>query len=313
MLYALSQNKSLHSVFQTGLAGTAEGDDLFSLKLYDQRELRQLSEFVLKLKTDKLIRSSTASKKTRAKRKESKVYSQLKKSLDWRYHFGDTYKLPAKNSVTQLTHNSDEYVKVDYSRALDRQPCALVSAKPVLIETVEPRLIGTATHLVISQLDLTAALTAETVEKTKDKLIAGNCFTPSVAEHIDTESILAFFQSEPGRLVSDDENTVLREWPFTFALPASEWNDSCLIRDTQYAIRDTIIVQGIIDMLIRTPQGLVIIDFKTDCVTPGQVTQRAELYRRQLDYYSRATSAVLKSESITKWLYFLIPRISKEV
>jgi ATP-dependent exoDNAse (exonuclease V) beta subunit len=66
-------------------------------------------------------------------------------------------------------------------------------------------------------------------------------------------------------------------------------------------------------MLIRTPQGLVIIDFKTDCVTPGQVTQRAELYRRQLDYYSRATSAVLKSESITKWLYFLIPRISKEV
>ena len=66
-------------------------------------------------------------------------------------------------------------------------------------------------------------------------------------------------------------------------------------------------------MLIRTPQGLVIIDFKTDRVTAGQVTERAELYRRQLEYYSRAASAILKSESITKWLYFLTPRVSKEV
>ncbi|MBW7992223.1 MAG: helicase-exonuclease AddAB subunit AddA [Planctomycetes bacterium] len=326
ILHALSQSKSLHSVFQTDLPGSAVDEDLFSFKFYDQRELRQLSEFVLKLKTDKLIRSSTASKKTREKRTESKVYSQVKQSLDWRYHFGDTYKLPAKNSVTQLTHSSDEYVKVDYSRAFDRQPKALIEQDVAFTKSVEPRLLGTATHLVISQLDLTPAVTAETIEKTKNKLIADNCFTASVAEHIDAESILAFFQSEPGKLVFDTENTVFREWPFTFALPASEFAAGASggslkaegfgdgrSRDTRYAIRDTIIVQGIIDMLVRTPKGLVIIDFKTDRITPGQVTKRTELYRQQLEYYSRAASAVLKSECIAKWLYFLAPRVSTEV
>ena len=66
-------------------------------------------------------------------------------------------------------------------------------------------------------------------------------------------------------------------------------------------------------MLIRTPKGLVIIDFKTDNVTAKKVRDRAELYRRQLDLYSRAASAILKSESIAKWLYFLTPACAFEI
>jgi len=60
-------------------------------------------------------------------------------------------------------------------------------------------------------------------------------------------------------------------------------------------------------MLVRTPKGLVIIDFKTDNVTSSQVNQRAELYRAQLKLYARAASAILKSKSIARWLYFLTP------
>ena len=66
-------------------------------------------------------------------------------------------------------------------------------------------------------------------------------------------------------------------------------------------------------MLIQTQQGLVVIDFKTDDVTPTEVAGRAELYRRQLDLYSRAASAVLKSKLIAKWLYFLTPGRAIEV
>ena len=58
-------------------------------------------------------------------------------------------------------------------------------------------------------------------------------------------------------------------------------------------------------MLVRTPKGVVVIDFKTDDVTPTEVAGRAELYRQQLELYSRAASAILKSKLIAKWLYFL--------
>jgi len=62
-------------------------------------------------------------------------------------------------------------------------------------------------------------------------------------------------------------------------------------------------------MLIRTPQGLIVIDFKTDNITAGHATQRAELYRGQLDLYARAAAKILNAESIAEHLYFLTPRV----
>ena len=76
---------------------------------------------------------------------------------------------------------------------------------------------------------------------------------------------------------------------------------------------DTIIVQGIIDLLIQTPKGLVIVDFKTDQISAGRANERAELYRRQLELYGRAASAVMKTETIARWLYFLTPGVSIKV
>jgi ATP-dependent helicase/nuclease subunit A len=301
----------LHNAFGTGLEGRAISDDLFSFKLYDRAELRGFSEFIIRLRANKLTRPPARSKKTRQRPTESKLLAQVKKSLSWEYQFGDAPFLPAKNSVTQLTHYSDEYIKFNYSRALDRQPSAIIKAEPVLEKSLDPRLIGTATHLVISQIDLDVPVSEETIEKTRDRLLANNAIAANVAEYIDIESILGFFESELGGMILDTSNTFWREWPFTFALPAREFTDSS---DERRATSDeVIVVQGIIDILVRTPQGLVIIDFKTDKITAEQIGQRAEIYRSQLELYSRAASAILKSKSIAKWLYFLTPRCSIEV
>jgi ATP-dependent helicase/nuclease subunit A len=97
---------------------------------------------------------------------------------------------------------------------------------------------------------------------------------------------------------------VWREWPFTFALPASE------LAGTSDEI---IVVQGIIDLLVRAADGLVVIDFKTDRITAEQVGQRSEFYRRQLELYSRAACAILKVKPAGSWLYFLSCAVCVEV
>jgi ATP-dependent helicase/nuclease subunit A len=356
LLLGLSDQKVLHDAFDTGLAKTTN-NDLFSFKLYNQSWLQQLSKFVLGLKAGKSAKrphhtegGQVADKSEPVKlpaqgKAPPKLLSQIKKSFGWQYQFGDAPDLPAKSSVTELTHRSDEYVQFDYSRALDRQPAAL-AAKPDLARPAEPRLIGTATHLVISHLDLACPISRESIEKTIEKLLADSAITATVAEHIDTESILAFFDSDLGKIVLDNSKNVFRDWPFTFALPASELPNSILdSRTTNHEPRtthdaprtpvppalrspaiqgevgsaaegtqdETIVVQGIIDMLIQTPQGLVIIDFKTDDISAGQVASRAELYRSQLTLYARAASAILKSSPLAKWLYFLTPSRAIEV
>ena len=84
-------------------------------------------------------------------------------------------------------------------------------------------------------------------------------------------------------------------------------------REPRVTNDELIIVQGIIDMLIQTPEGLAVIDFKTDNITAEEVAERAELYRRQLELYGRAASEILKTKLLGKWLYFLTPGCAVQV
>jgi ATP-dependent helicase/nuclease subunit A len=304
VLYGLSDQKVLHDAFETGLSEEAADEDLFSFRLHGQAELKPLSEFVIGLKSGKSARRRESPQKVRADRKESSLFAQIKKSLSWSYRFSDAPLLPAKSSVTQLTHNNDEYVQRDYGRSLERRPAAVVTAEPDPSERFDARLIGTATHLVLSQLNITAPVTTEAIAKTRARLVADGAIAAAVAERIDTTSILDFFRSELAAWAFDASHTVWREWPFTFALPASELAGTS---------DETVVVQGIIDLLVRTAEGLIVIDFKTDRIAAEQVEQRAEFYRRQLELYSRAACAILKVKPAGRYLYFLTPGICVEV
>jgi ATP-dependent helicase/nuclease subunit A len=311
ILYGLADRKNLHDAFETGLDAGGD-DDLFSVTLYGQKELEDLCGCIHKLKD----RNKASVKGLKAKPKDTELLSRVKKSLAWRYRFGDAHLLPAKQSVTQLTHRGDEYVKFDYSRVLERRPKAILSADST--ELLDGWLIGTVTHLVISQLDLGGPVTEEVIEETKEKLLADGAITELVAEHINTDSIITFFEGELGRAALDAGNKVCREWLFTFALPASELSDT---KDDGRGTRgegrgtgdELIVVQGIIDLLIKTPKGLLVVDFKTDDVTAKGAPERAELYREQLELYGRAAEMILKAKIIGKWLYFLKPGCAVEV
>jgi ATP-dependent helicase/nuclease subunit A len=309
VLYGLSDQKSLHEAFETGLEA-GDSSDLFSVKLYGQKELEGLCGYIHKLKDRKSARFRVTTRDLQSKPKKAKLLLEIKNSLAWRYRFGDVPFLPAKQSVTQLTHREDEYIRFDYSRVLERRPKAVLSVESA--EVIDGRMIGTATHLVISRLDLGRPVTEEVIEKTKGKLLTDGAITELVAENINRGSIITFFEGELGRAALDAKNTVCREWPFTFALPVS-----FVARDSSLVARvvedETVIVQGIIDMVVKTVAGLLVIDFKTDDVTAKGAPERAELYREQLEVYGRAAEAILKGKIIGKWLYFLTPGCAVEV
>jgi len=303
-LYALSDQKNLHQAFETGFAQRCRVEKLFSVKLYGQDELKGLSGYIKNLKENKR-RLKTAAKSS--KEKHGEVLAKIKKSLDWRYRFEDIATLPAKTSVSQLTHRDDEYVRIDYTKALNRKPKAAAAIDSG--ESIDGRLIGTATHLIIGKLDLSGSITAETIKQVKQKLLSEGAIQKAVAEKINDESIVKFFESQLGQKVIKAGAAVWREWPFSFAVPADVVGDLPPLptNGMQSANDETIIVQGIIDLLVQTQEGLLVIDFKTDNISAGQTTQRAELYRQQLDFYGKAAEKILKRKVAEKWLYFLRP------
>jgi len=309
ILSALADQKVLHETFGTESIVNCRDEGLFDFKLTSDDELKCLTKSVEDGRVGKQRPLAPTQAKSHKQASPSALLAQIEKSLSWRYPFGQASVLPAKTSVTALTHRGDEYVKFDYSAALDRQPAALSASATDLLNHRRSRLIGTAVHLVISKLDLAAPVTRRAIEDKKLELLAAGAIAAELSKQIDTDAILAFFDTEPGRSALDPENITWREWPFTFALPACELSlASDEPRNTTYEIRDAIIVQGMIDMLVCTPQGLVVTDFKTDRITSSQAGERSELYRRQLELYSRAASAILKMRTIAKWLYFIGPR-----
>jgi len=310
LLYSLCDQRDLHTVFQTNLAKHAGDDNLFDLVFYEQTELQELSRTIESFRKTKVISSMAARKKSTRCPPESKALLEVKKSLAWRYPFEHATVLPAKRSVTQLTHSGDEYVRFDYSQAFRRRPRAL-TAEAGISEPIDSRVRGTAVHLLISRLDLTGGVNEQTISRTKEKLLADGIITEAIADCIDAHPIISFFESKLGRIVLDSNNVVRREWPFTFAMPACESDNAG--HEPLAGGEELTVVQGIIDMLVHTPEGLLVIDFKTDAITADNAAERAKIYRRQLQIYSRAASAILQARTAAAWLYFLAPGCAVEI
>jgi len=321
VLYGLSDQRVLHQAFGTDLKDHTRDQGLFDFRLYGENELKDLSRFVLTLRTSKAKSVFFTKKKTSADEDGRRMLAQVKAMLSHQYAFAHAVQLAAKSSVTKLTHQDDLFAQRDYSEALDRQPVALAaSSQKAMPEARAGRLVGTAAHLVLSTLDLRKAVTLHVIEKTRDRLVKEGAIPARVAEGIDTEAILAFFESKLGSLVCDKHNTVWQEWPFTFGLPAAESVRHLPVRayeETPHGVatseKEIVVVQGLIDLLVRTPEGLLVIDFKTDRVSGDEVRKRAEVYRGQLELYARAAAAICREKVRERWLYFLAPRQAVEV
>jgi ATP-dependent helicase/nuclease subunit A len=219
-------------------------------------------------------------------------------SLKWQYPYLAATDAAAKTSVTELTHHGDEFQAIDYSRAYERVPLAVAQLTDGRIES---RTLGTATHLVIQSLDLAQPASRDSVQNTVNRLVQSGALAQEVASGIDVAAIAGFLQSEVGSLMRANSDRVMREWPFTFAIPLAEYEPSA----EGAAADDSVIVQGIIDMLLPLPDRLVIVDFKTDRIPKAMAAHRAEMYRPQLSLYARAAKTILSATASEQWLYFL--------
>ncbi len=242
--------------------------------------------------------------------------------LRWRYPHEPATHLQAKYSVTDLTHRNDEFAPAGMQFAVPatgglrgrQQPEEMKSGYPSpgtwTTEAPQRRAaqrVGTATHRVIEELPLPDEVTDGLVHATIKDLVRRCVINADDAAAIDVEAIVGFFTEDPGRLACDRAHRILREWPFTMGLDAG--------RLAPEAADEVIVVQGIVDMIVRTPAGLVVIDFKTDRIAPEQPAFEARLaaYREQIEHYCHAAEACLDAPVTGAYLHFLHPRLSVRI
>lgn len=286
LVLGLSNYRELGMAVGAGLEG-GNGKAYFECLFWEQGDLRALEDIVCNMKRG--ISNEPEGEKG-AVRFDEKVIEKIAANIMSPYKYAGSVTMVAKDSVSNITSSAE--AGGEFSGEIfnigggGKQGSAEV---------------GTATHLVISQMPLDGARDNGVVCGVVEKLVADGQISKDIAEQVDTNAIAEFFKSECGVLVDGAGVRVLRELPFTFAFGVEEYRKMTgKTSGGKVGDEDNVIVQGIVDMVIENEESVVIIDFKT-----GLSEGNSEKYGRQLDLYAMAVSTVLNKRVSAKYLYFL--------
>lgn len=207
----------------------------------------------------------------------------MERWLTWQYPYAEQTALPSKVSATALNQSGHT---------------ALAPLAPLDLGAPDRPLygaaLGTAVHLALYHLRQPDFAHPQALAQRLDALAAQGVLTVAQRASIPLESLLQFGQSAVGRRMLSAQQ-VLREQPFTVQIPAV-W--------TQPAAdpHATVLLQGIIDCAFYENGGWVLLDYKTNRMPAGGLSQLADLYQVQIDVYRYALEQITGAPVHQAWL-----------
>jgi ATP-dependent helicase/nuclease subunit A len=151
---------------------------------------------------------------------------------------------------------------------------------------------GTATHLVLQYLDFADMDVVGQIKRLRQREL----LTEEQAKAVHVSALERFLQSPLAKEICAGGN-VLREYRFTLLMDAQ-------VYDPEAPEGDSIMLQGVVDCALLEPDGITIVDFKTDYVTHDTVSVVAERYAPQVQTYADALERIYVQQIKKTLLYF---------
>jgi ATP-dependent helicase/nuclease subunit A len=217
-----------------------------------------------------------------------------------RYPFDAQTRQAATASVTSIAKTSGGAVTIASADSPERKldlPLFFVEQS-----VPKPTDIGTATHLVLQHLDF-ADSGSEKLQRQIESLQSMKLISSQQAKMVDLKTIQWLLESDLGGILKTHRQKLMREVPFALACGP----DGSAAVDGGDPM-DRIMVRGRIDLLLPLPDGLAIVDYKTDNVSGQWIEQRRESYRGQMQLYRRAIEQVAGQKVAAVYLVFLSAR-----
>ena len=215
----------------------------------------------------------------------------LKKSLSFSYGHSAATMAPSKQTATQRK-GRDLDAEVS-ENAMDTMPQKRSWRKAG--GRIGGKEMGNVMHTVLQHISFSACTDLVSIRNEVSRLAKLGYITEEQQQWVDARKIANFFSTDLGKkLISGDH--VLREFKF-----------SILDDGANYAPElagEKILLQGVVDCALVEPDGITVIDFKTDYVTEDNVSDRAEHYRLQVQTYADALQRIYQQPVKKALLYF---------
>ena len=160
---------------------------------------------------------------------------------------------------------------------------------------------GTAYHLLMSKVDPERGTEILYIKEQLTKLMQQGQIDPLIGAQMHPEWIRSYFTSAIGKRTAEawKEGRLYREKPFILGKPADEV-------DPSNSPEDMVMIKGVIDNFFLEDDGIVLIDYKTDRIRPGEEQVLADRYRTQLIYYAAALENAFKRPVKEMYLYSFV-------
>ena len=244
---------------------------------------------------------------------DERLEQMVNERLSYQYPFEQAAKSRAKQTVTEIKrqrelkdeYSSDQLIPA-YQAPIVKRPNFMQKEK-----TISAAEKGTAMHTVMQHLPMVRPLNIAEIHEHLEELVEKEILTPEETEIIDVDSIQRFFSTDIAEFIMH-ASSLYREIPFSLSLPASEiyarWTS-----DTD----EKVLIQGVLDCIIPTEDGWIILDYKTDAI-PDEVTDQLrdtlmKRYRTQMELYRYAIEHIWKQPVKKTFLYFFAKQLVIEV
>lgn len=203
------------------------------------------------------------------------ITQRLLERFDWRYPYPMAATAKGKLSVSELKK---------MSQLMDSgEDDGRIETKKRIMAVTDGAAYGTLIHLVMEKLTMSNVTDEKQLKAELEHMLEAGILTKEEYEKLPFGHIRNMLQSELGQRMRQAElqGKLYKERQFVIGLPMNQ-----VYPDTQET--DLELIQGIIDAYFEEDGELVLMDYKTDAVSPQN--GEAELIRRyytQLDYYKR--------------------------
>ena len=194
--------------------------------------------------------------------------AEIRRRVEYEYPYAALSRSVAKRAASSLGEQEMQFSMIGVSR-----PSFLEK------EGLTPAERGTALHKFMQFSDYHKA--GENPDAEVARLVEKGFLSEAEGKAVDRKRVAAFFQSTLAKRMLQSE-TLLREYKFTFFLPAGECDDG--LPDS--VAQEKVLVQGIADCVFVENGKLIIVDYKTDRIAHEDAL--VERYRAQLSVYRRA-------------------------
>ena len=272
--------------------------------VYD-REGRPDSPFDLRITEDPALEGTAAEREDI--RTERWRNDRPGRAFDWETLPRDRASVPKKTSVTSLTAKhvlGDPMPLSDADEEQEEKRFGETIVSPLKLsplpdapawlreeEAVTGAARGTANHRFLSLVSTEAVREADpqdlfaVLQRERARMLAADILSPGEAALIALPRCADFFRSDIGRAMLCAQ-TVKREWGFNLRLGPG-----------------LPMLQGVIDLAFRTPDGWTLVDYKTDRIEDDAAFVRR--HEEQLNWYAEALRTITGEPVTALWLWSL--------